>query len=157
MMKQIIGLIVVIILFNACAPKPYAETNKSYKTQAKLYAATIKETPVVTANDSMLLPPYFVGTTNFNLRKPSFVIIHHTAQNTCDQTLKTFTLVRTKVSAHYVICRDGIVHHMLNDYLRGWHAGNSKWGNMTDINSSSIGIELDNNGLNLLAMHRLIA
>jgi N-acetylmuramoyl-L-alanine amidase len=146
MMKQIFSLIVVIILLNACAPKPYAEANKSYKTQVKLYAATIKETPVVAANDSMFASPYFVGTTNFNLRKPSFVIIHHTAQNSCDQTLKTFTLVRTKVSAHYVICRDGIVHHMLNDYLRAWHAGNSKWGNMTDINSSSIGIELDNNG-----------
>jgi N-acetylmuramoyl-L-alanine amidase len=35
---------------------------------------------------------------------------------------------------------------MLNDYLRGWHAGLSKWGSVTDINSSSIGIELDNNG-----------
>jgi N-acetylmuramoyl-L-alanine amidase len=35
---------------------------------------------------------------------------------------------------------------MLNDYLRAWHAGISKWGNVTDINSSSIGIELDNNG-----------
>jgi N-acetylmuramoyl-L-alanine amidase len=35
---------------------------------------------------------------------------------------------------------------MLNDYLRAWHAGNSKWGNLTDVNSSSIGIELDNNG-----------
>jgi N-acetylmuramoyl-L-alanine amidase len=35
---------------------------------------------------------------------------------------------------------------MLNDYLRAWHAGAGKWGNNTDINSSSIGIELDNNG-----------
>ena len=35
---------------------------------------------------------------------------------------------------------------MLNDYLRAWQAGLSKWGNNTDINSSSIGIELDNNG-----------
>jgi N-acetylmuramoyl-L-alanine amidase len=35
---------------------------------------------------------------------------------------------------------------MLNDYLRAWQAGVSKWGNMTDINSSSIGIELDNDG-----------
>ena len=35
---------------------------------------------------------------------------------------------------------------MLNDYLRAWHAGNSQWGNLTDINSASIGIELDNNG-----------
>ena len=35
---------------------------------------------------------------------------------------------------------------MLNDYLRAWHAGLGKWGNDADINSSSIGIELDNNG-----------
>ena len=35
---------------------------------------------------------------------------------------------------------------MLNDYLRAWHAGDAKWGKVTDINSVSIGIELDNNG-----------
>ena len=35
---------------------------------------------------------------------------------------------------------------MLNDYLRAWHGGLAKWGSNTDINSSSIGIELDNNG-----------
>jgi N-acetylmuramoyl-L-alanine amidase len=90
--------------------------------------------------------PTWVGTTNFDLRKPNFVIIHHTAQNSCEQTLKTFTLERTKVSAHYVICKDGTVHHMLNDYFRAWHGGIAKWGNNTDINSSSIGIEIDNNG-----------
>ena len=87
-----------------------------------------------------------VGTTNFNLRKPNFVIIHHTAQNGCPETLKTFTTVASKVSAHYVICKDGTVHHMLNDYMRAWQAGISKWGNATDINSVSIGIEIDNNG-----------
>ncbi len=89
---------------------------------------------------------YWVGTTNFGMRKPNFVIIHHTAQNGCDSTLRTFTLPRTQVSAHYVICKDGTVHHMLNDYLRAWHAGTGRWGNVTDVNSSSIGIELDNNG-----------
>ena len=52
----------------------------------------------------------------------------------------------TQVSAHYVICKDGTVHHMLNDYLRAWHGGIAKWGNNIDINSSSIGIEIDNNG-----------
>jgi N-acetylmuramoyl-L-alanine amidase len=35
---------------------------------------------------------------------------------------------------------------MLNDYLRAWQAGVSKWGNITDVNSISIGIELDNDG-----------
>jgi N-acetylmuramoyl-L-alanine amidase len=96
--------------------------------------------------DSVVNSPYWIGTTNFNMRKPNFVIIHHTAQNSCDQTLKTFTRVASKVSAHYVICKDGTVHHMLNDYLRAWQAGISKWGNATDINSLSIGIEIDNNG-----------
>jgi len=38
------------------------------------------------------------------------------------------------------------VVQMLNDELRAWHAGASKWGNVTDMNSCSIGIELDNNG-----------
>ncbi|HUS02178.1 MAG TPA: N-acetylmuramoyl-L-alanine amidase [Chitinophagaceae bacterium] len=80
------------------------------------------------------------------MRKPNFVIIHHPAQNSCEQTLQTFTLPRTQVSAHYVICKDGTIHHMLNDYLRAWHAGNSRWGNLNDVNSSSIGIEIDNNG-----------
>ncbi|HEX6913829.1 MAG TPA: N-acetylmuramoyl-L-alanine amidase, partial [Chitinophagaceae bacterium] len=98
------------------------------------------------ADSGLQLADRWVGTTNFNLRKPNFVIIHHTAQNSCDQTLRTFTLTRTQVSAHYVICKDGTIHHMLNDYLRAWHGGVARWGNNTDINSSSIGIELDNNG-----------
>ena len=90
---------------------------------------------------------YWVGTTNFNLRKPNYVVIHHTAQDSTAQTLKTFTMTKTQVSAHYVIGRDGRVYHMLNDYLRAWHGGVARWGNNTDLNSCSIGIELDNNGL----------
>lgn len=132
----------------ACAVQnPYAATNRSYKQQVKTYARALRTTPAPTPGaDSLLLGRYWVGTTNFNLRKPNYVIIHHTAQDSTPQTLKTFTLVRTQVSAHYVIGRDGRVYHMLNDYLRAWHGGVAKWGNNTDINSSSIGIELDNNG-----------
>ena len=89
---------------------------------------------------------YQAGTTNFNLRKPNYVIIHHTAQNSVEQTLTTFTLPRTQVSSHYVISRNGEVYQMLNDFYRAWHGGAGKWGNTSDLNSSSIGIELDNNG-----------
>ena len=127
----------------ACASGPYKTTNKSYKKQTKALAKTIRQAPI---SDSFATAADWVGTTNFNLRKPNFVIIHHTAQNSCEQTLKTFTLPRTQVSAHYVICKDGTIHHMLNDYLRAWHGGIGKWGNNSDINSGSIGIELDNNG-----------
>ena len=132
-----------LIIFNSCTHSPYGSTNKSYKKQAKVYGKVLARYPV---EDSVNNASSFIGTVNFNMRKPNFVIIHHTAQNSCDQTLKTFTTVKSQVSAHYVICKDGTVHHMLNDYLRAWQAGVSKWGNNTDINSSSIGIELDNNG-----------
>jgi N-acetylmuramoyl-L-alanine amidase len=114
-----------------------------YKQQAKQYAEIIKKYPLADSFGST----EFIGTTNFNLRKPNFVIIHHTAQNSCAQTLSTFTIQGSQVSAHYVICKDGTIHHMLNDYMRAWHAGIGRWGNDVDINSSSIGIELDNNGV----------
>jgi N-acetylmuramoyl-L-alanine amidase len=93
----------------------------------------------------------WIGTVNFNLRKPNFIIIHHTAQDSIQQTIKTFTSTRTQVSSHYVIADDGSVVQMLNDYLRAWHAGKGSWGKNTDINSSSIGIELDNNGVEVFS------
>ncbi|TAJ51922.1 MAG: N-acetylmuramoyl-L-alanine amidase [Chitinophagaceae bacterium] len=135
-----------LLLIDGCSPKPYNATNKVYRQQTRAFAKQLRMEPSNPLNDTIQQPPYWVGTTNFGIRKPNFVIIHHTAQNSCEQTLQTFTLKRTAVSAHYVICKDGTVHHMLNDYLRAQHAGVSRWGNLIDINSSSIGIELDNNG-----------
>jgi N-acetylmuramoyl-L-alanine amidase len=145
-MKYPVCLSFFLLLLSGCKVNPYKATNKSYKKQAKEYAHLIGQAPLTTGADSVPAAPYWVGTINFNLRKPNFVIIHHTAQNSCPQTLQTFTVTHTQVSAHYVICRDGTIHHMLNDYLRAWQAGISKWGNITDINSISVGIELDNNG-----------
>lgn len=133
----------LLLLIVACNRNPYAATNKSYRKQVKAFAKSLRQQPAQASNGA----PFWAGTTNFNLRKPNLVIIHHTAQNSCDETLKTFTLPRTQVSAHYVICKDGAVHHMLNDYLRAWHGGVARWGNVTDVNSCSIGIELDNNGV----------
>ena len=146
-MKPILFIgILTFLLGCSSTNSTYKQANKSYRKQTKEFAKTLRQQPEVKANDTIKAPETWVGTTNFNMRKPNFVIIHHTAQNSCDQTLKTFTMVRTQVSSHYVICRDGTVHQMLNDYLRAWHGGAGKWGNNTDINSSSIGIEIDNNG-----------
>ena len=141
--KKILLVFFITVIFSSCSNK-YAATNRSYKKQTKFFSKELRKQPK--SIDSAMMAEHWVGTTNFGLRKPNFVIIHHTAQNACDSTLRTFTLPRTQVSAHYVICKDGTIHHMLNDYLRAWHAGNSKWGNVSDINSISIGIELDNNG-----------
>lgn len=147
-MKTFLFVIVTLLIYTSysCSRNPYAATNKVYKKQVKTFAKTIQHIPTNDSIDSITSAPYFVGTTNFNLRKPNFVIIHHTAQDSCAQTLRTFTLTRTQVSAHYVICKDGTVYHLLNDYMRAWHGGIAKWGNVTDINSVSVGIELDNTG-----------
>jgi N-acetylmuramoyl-L-alanine amidase len=50
------------------------------------------------------------------------------------------------VSAHYLVGRDGIIYQLVDERARAWHAGKSQWGSDTDLNSSSLGIELDNNG-----------
>ncbi len=146
-MKNIVAIFTCFaLLFNSCSRGPYAGANRSYKKQTKELAKEIRRNP---STQTMSTSNSWVGTTNFNLRKPNIVIIHHTAQVSCDQTLKTFTTPRTQVSAHYVICEDGTIHHMLNDYLRAWHGGIGKWGSINDLNSTSIGIELDNDGTEL--------
>ena len=99
----------------------------------------------------------WISTVNFNLRKPNFIIIHHTAQDSLAQTIKTFTITKTQVSAHYVIANDGRVVQMVNDYLRSWHGGNAVWGKNSDINSASIGIELDNNGIQPFSDQQIIS
>ena len=124
------------VIISACSSNVYKATNRSYKKQVKNYAKLLREYPV---KDSAGLQyaDNWVGTTNFTMRRPNFVVIHHTAQDSCEQTLRTFTFPRTAVSAHYVICEDGTVHHMLNDLLRAHHAGLGKWGNVSDMNSDA--------------------
>jgi N-acetylmuramoyl-L-alanine amidase len=151
-----------------CRSNQYAKTNKQYTAQVKEIASTLTTTlpqPKVSEDSANTAPERvvedkvttlqsrgmrkdldWVGAIHFDIRKPNYVIIHHTAQDSIRQTLRTFTLEHTKVSAHYLIGKNGEVYQLLNDYLRGWHAGVSKWGSITDMNSVSLGIELDNNG-----------
>ncbi len=139
----------LILALASCSPKgKYFATNKIYTHQADSFARMLKlEQPaMLTDSMGMSIPSDWVGTVNFGIRKPAYVIIHYTAQNSLDETERTFTLKRTAVSAHYVIGRDGKVVHMVNDYLRANQAGIGKWGSVIDMNSCSIGIELDNNG-----------
>ncbi len=127
---------------------PYAQTDKVYSDHVAEYIAKIAQTNPAALTDSMgvPIPSQWVGTVNSGIRKANYVIIHYTAQDSLAQTIRTFITPVSQVSAHYVIGRDGRVIHMVNDYLRANHAGAGKWGNVVDMNSCSIGIEIDNNG-----------
>jgi N-acetylmuramoyl-L-alanine amidase len=83
---------------------------------------------------------------NFDARRPNFVIIHHTSNDNADVALAVLANPERKVSAHYLIGRDGKIFQLVDERARAWHAGESYWGGQRDINSASIGVELDNNG-----------
>lgn len=91
-------------------------------------------------------PSEWIASPNFNDRRPAYVILHHTTNDTVEQALRTLTDPIREVSAHYLIGRDGRIFQLVDERRRAWHAGQSRWGSDADLNSSSIGIELDNNG-----------
>ncbi len=83
---------------------------------------------------------------NFGPRRPNYVILHHTSDNTAEESLRTLTDPVRQVSSHYLIGRDGKLYYLVDELARSWHAGEAYWGGLADLNSASIGIELDNNG-----------
>lgn len=141
-------LSVPFFILSSCSSSKYAATNRMYKEQAKVFGQLLEAFPPKGQQIEFLPAEQqsFIGSVNFGIRKPSFIILHHTAQKSTEQTIRTFTLKSTQTSAHYVVGRDGKIVQMVNDYLRGNHAGVGKWGNETDLNSCSLGIEIDNNG-----------
>ena len=64
----------VIALF-ACTNFKYAKTNRFYKARAKELVAILKSNPGFQTVDSLAKAAQWVGTTNFDLRKPNFVIM----------------------------------------------------------------------------------
>ncbi|MBI4740200.1 MAG: N-acetylmuramoyl-L-alanine amidase [Betaproteobacteria bacterium] len=83
---------------------------------------------------------------NFDQRRPNFVILHHTTNDNAARALRTLSDPRREVSAHYLIGRDGTTYQLVDEISRAWHAGESWWGGVADLNSASLGIELDNTG-----------
>lgn len=149
MMKRLYYVLpaVTMLFLSACGGGKYAATEKVYKKKAKEFSGVYKEAPVTGQLEKIATSDKeWIASINFGIRKPNYVMIHHTAQDSLGQTVKTFHSVKAGVSSHYVIGRNGKVVQMVNDLYRGHHAGAGRWGNDTDLNSSSIGIELDNNG-----------
>ncbi len=90
----------------------------------------------------------WVPSPNHDARRPQLIVIHYTEQHSVEQSLRTLRSRNSggPVSAHYLIGRDGQRYQLVDDERRAWHAGVGRWGTITDVNSASIGIELDNDG-----------
>lgn len=79
-------------------------------------------------------------------QRPELVVIHFTEMASAEAALTRLSDPAAEVSAHYVIGRDGRVWQMVDEAHRAWHAGAGEWRGRGDVNSRSIGIELDNDG-----------
>ena len=77
---------------------------------------------------------------------PQILLLHYTGMASCEKAIDWLAHPDSHVSCHYVIDTDGTVTQMVPEALRAWHAGASFWGGETDVNSASIGIEIQNPG-----------
>lgn len=74
------------------------------------------------------------------------IVLHYTAMKSAEAALERLCDAQVEVSAHYLICEKGRIWRMVDEEMRAWHAGAGRWGDVTDVNSRSIGIELANRG-----------
>ena len=85
---------------------------------------------------------------NFSSRKKKikYIIIHYTGMESLSDTLELFVSTKSKVSCHWLISRRGVLYKIVEENKVAWHAGISYWKGEKNLNSSSIGIELENQG-----------
>lgn len=77
---------------------------------------------------------------------PELVVLHYTAMADCAAAARVLCDPQREVSAHYLITRTGEIMPLVDEDRRAWHAGRGTWRGTGDVNSRSIGIELDNDG-----------
>lgn len=74
------------------------------------------------------------------------VILHYTGMEDAEAALSLLCSEAGGVSCHYFVHEDGEVWQMVHEEHRAWHAGKSLWRGEDDLNSSSVGIEIQNPG-----------
>jgi len=72
--------------------------------------------------------------------KIKFIILHSTEKD----FKESLCLLQDKVSAHYLISENGEIFQLVDEDKRAWHAGVSFWNGESNLNNTSVGIEIVN-------------
>jgi len=76
----------------------------------------------------------------------SILVLHYTGMSSAKKACDWLCNRESQVSCHYLIDEHGGIAQMVDEATRAWHAGVSSWHGEEDVNSISIGIEIQNPG-----------
>jgi len=74
------------------------------------------------------------------------LVLHYTGMASAEKAIHWLACAESEVSCHYVIDEAGRITQLVPERQRAWHAGVSVWRGERDVNSASIGIEIQNPG-----------
>lgn len=121
-----------------------AEANSAVQKEVRRWIAIQQPLPVVGLPDTKFLPSPNWGVRSLG-DKIDTLVIHSTVINTLEGTERAFWDDKERrVSAHYVVDRDGTTVQMVDERRTAWHAGVSELEGRTGVNDFSVGIELVN-------------
>ncbi len=72
------------------------------------------------------------------------LLMHYTGMKSGPAAVNWLCVEESKVSCHYLVDVDGSIPQMVCESKRASHAGRAYWKGVADINSCSIGIEIQN-------------
>lgn len=127
------------LLLSACASVPTPTAPAAPQADAP-------PPPLYTADGTLRAPQIDRSYTSQNQDSRSlFIVLHYTVLD-WEKSLKVLT-TGGQVSSHYLV-RDkpAISYLLVDENRRAWHAGASFWAGHSNLNSSSIGIEIVNPG-----------
>jgi N-acetylmuramoyl-L-alanine amidase len=78
--------------------------------------------------------------------RPTMLVQHYTGMTHAANAIRWLACAESRVSCHYVIDEGGRITQLVPERERAWHAGLSSWHGETDLNSASVGIEIQNPG-----------
>ena len=76
----------------------------------------------------------------------SILLLHYTGMESAEKACDWLCRAESQVSCHYLVDEQGGIVQMVDEGKRAWHAGVSNWRGDEDVNSASIGIEIQNPG-----------